>query len=84
MLDLANLAAAGSEGVAQYARAWQQLTGQLLAGRSRPATDGPRFKSPFQYLPWAAKHRPSGDVDAMLAQAERALELLPRTETRMT
>jgi hypothetical protein len=39
---------------------------------------------PLPYLPWAAKHRPAGDVDAMLAQAERALELLPRTETRMT
>jgi Ser/Thr protein kinase RdoA (MazF antagonist) len=85
MLDLANLVAADSAGVAQYAQAWQQFTGQPLAARAIKA--GYRWAAvqiPIQYLPWTAKHRPARDVEAILARAERALEQLPGAETRMT
>lgn len=85
MLDLANLVAAESAGVAQYARAWQQITGQpLAAGTINAGYRWAAVQIPIQYLPWAARHRPARDVDAMLARAERALKLLSAGETRMT
>jgi hypothetical protein len=77
-LDLANLVTAGSPKVAGYARTWQRLTGQPLAGAVIEL--GYRWAAlqiPVQYLPWTAGYRPTRDVEAALDRIDQALSHLP-------
>jgi aminoglycoside phosphotransferase (APT) family kinase protein len=77
-LDLANLVTAGSPEMAGYARTWQRLTGQPLAGAV--IEQGYRWAAlqiPVQYLPWTAGYRPTRDVEAALDRIDQALSHLP-------
>jgi hypothetical protein len=77
-LDLANLVTADSPSVAEYARIWQQLTGQPLPGATIDL--GYRWAAlqiPVQYLPWGIGHRPTRAVEAALDLIEQALAIAP-------
>jgi hypothetical protein len=77
-LDLANLVTADSPSVAEYARIWQQLTGQPLP--SATIDLGYRWAAlqiPVQYLPWGIGHRPTRAVEAALDLIEQALAIAP-------
>jgi len=77
MLDLANLVAVGSAGVARYAETWQQLSGQALsAGAIELGYKWAALQIPVQYLPWMTEHLPTHDVEAALERAEHALDQL--------
>jgi hypothetical protein len=73
-LDLANLGAADSAGVARYARTWRRLTGEPVPA----ATIGLGYRwaalqIPVQYLAWVAGNRPAPDVGTALDRIEAAI-----------
>jgi aminoglycoside phosphotransferase (APT) family kinase protein len=77
MLDLANLVALDSDGVAVYRDTWARLTGTPLdAGEAARGYRWAGVQLPIQYLPWTVEHRTTAEVHTALDQAEQALAIL--------